>query len=79
MLLHRCILYAQMQGHRMHILNFHAQRKEVVEHWSMEYEGLRFNSLWRLRFFFLCPMIVTRQKTSFSICLPRSKIIFLQF
>ena len=53
MLLHRCILYAQMQGHHMHILNFHAQRKEVVEHWSMEYEGLRFNSPWRLRFFFL--------------------------
>ena len=53
MLLHRCILYAQMQGHHMHILNFHAQRKEVVKHWSMEYEGLRFNSPWRLRFFFL--------------------------
>ena len=49
----RYILYAQMQGHHMHTLNFHAQRKEVVEHWSMEYESLRFNSPWRLRFFSL--------------------------
>ena len=32
----------------------------VVEHWSMESEGLRFNSLWGLRIFFLCPVLVTR-------------------
>ena len=42
----------------------------VVEHWSSESEGLRFDSSWGLwlqflREFFLCPTLVTRWKTSF--------------
>ena len=34
-----------------------------LEHGSMESEGLRFNSSWRLRIF-LRPTLVTRRKTS---------------
>ena len=37
-----------------------------------ESEGLRFDSSWDSEFF-LCPMLVTRQKTSFSISLLGSK------
>ena len=53
MLLHRLILYAQVQGHQMHMYNFHVHRKEVVEHQSMEYKGLRFHSPRGLRIFSL--------------------------
>ena len=35
-----------------------------LEHGSMQSEGLRFNSSWRLRIF-LCPTLVTRQKNIF--------------
>ena len=35
-----------------------------LEHGSMQSEGLRFNSSWRLRIF-LCPMLVTRRKNIF--------------
>ena len=38
----------------------------VVEHRNAESEGLRFDSSWRHRFFFLYPMLVTWRKTSFS-------------
>ena len=36
----------------------------VVEHWSAESEGLRFDSSWGLRIF-LCPMLVIRRKNIF--------------
>ena len=42
--------------------------------WSVKSKGLRFNSSWGLRIF-LCPTLVTRQKTSFFISLPSSKLI----
>ena len=45
----------------------------MVEHRSAESEGLEFNSFWGLRIF-LCPTLVTRRKTSFSISLPSSKL-----
>ena len=38
----------------------------VVEQRSAKSESLWFNSSWGLRIFFLCPTLVTRQKTSFS-------------
>ena len=34
----------------------------VVEHWSMESEGLRFNSLWGLRIFFFVPCLWQDEK-----------------
>ena len=38
----------------------------VVEHRNAETEGLRFDSSWGLGEFFLCPTLVTRRKTYFS-------------
>ena len=37
----------------------------MVEHRSTKSEVLRFDSSWRLSFFFLCPTLVARRKTSF--------------
>ena len=59
MLLHRLILYAQVQGHQTHMYNFHVHRKEVVEHGIQRSEVPFFMET---EDFFLCPMIVTRQK-----------------
>ena len=68
MLLHRLILYAQVQGHHTHMYNFHVHRKEVVEHQSMEYKGLRFHSPRGLRIFSLSHDCY-KTKTSFSVYL----------
>ena len=38
----------------------------VVEHRNAETEGLGFDSAWGLGEFFLCPTLVTRRKTCFS-------------
>ena len=49
----------------------------VVEHQSAESEGLRVDSSWGLRiFYFLCPTLVTRRKTSLSISRPLSASSF---
>ena len=41
----------------------------------VESKGLRFDSLWGLRIFFLCSTLVQRRKTSFSISLTSFKLI----
>ena len=52
----------------------------VVEHRSVESEGLRFNSSWGDSEFFLCPILVTRRKNIFlnneHVALPGDEIRF---
>ena len=57
MLLHRLILYVQVQGHQTHMYNFHVHRK-VVEH-GIQRSEVPFPKGTED---FFCPMIVIRQK-----------------
>ena len=55
------------------VIDLALRRFSVVEHRSAKSEDMRFDFSWGLRNF-LCPTLVTRRKTSFSVSLPSSKL-----
>ncbi|CAH3038915.1 unnamed protein product [Pocillopora meandrina] len=55
-----------LQSNKIRTLYRVSMAHYMIEHWSAEFEGLRFDSLCGLPHFFLCPTLVKRHKIYFS-------------